>query len=852
MTTKPQNQRPTLDHNSEIPVGLKYNHQDGNTRMVIDLSEFRRPGNLGGDEGHFQRGMHLVVDGRPVQITPTYHSDTSELIFEGVLPPVKKSLKLTLYDKTLMTYRPEGQKLKLDVSRTDARLTVDELRMLASSEVRQDHVPTNRALYNGFDAKKHAPITDLHTHSSAQLSNKDLIRLGLKHQMDYPVELLEKLNITLTPEEQAAVKEKGGKGARFSPLEHEDPKIRCEIQNEPCDVIPLAALTKPHLQLLQDQLQVAQDMTLSFSDFDRQYYRFVNPLVKNPAMTRDMIMQIARDYQRNGVQYAELSTASMLNLDANGRAEWFKEMISAVKEAEQETGVTLRFLIGVPRSYSPAKVMAELEKIKFAARHPLIAGVDLLGYESNRTSDFSAALAHIADWARAQEGTELKTEDGWDFKRDFTIRIHAGETGKNSGNVAEAVKIAKDFGVHVRVAHAINEVLDPELDRQIQQLSSMNPPLVSMEFCPSSNLAYNNIQDIRKVPFGRWLKSCKDWFLGSDGAGAIQTTPTQLALSALAGGVSLRQLEEMRNYENRFIKNAKEAFAKKTAAYTKLYGADGQDPDTAFLADFAQEVKHVNALIDPKILDPIHPELPARFAGKMPILIAGASGDSFKLMKEETQKEVRKAMHMLVASVDPQKAYFVVGRSKSEGVTAALDDAIMEHNKTHPGNKFNVLALITEDTPDLPRSISWVVPQKGTHANVPDNIIAFMRGNLGPGKIPGMSIFIGGSNYTADMILKCLHSDGLGYLLMENADGASKDAAEKRLPHHKFNNGKTLLSRIAGLFDRGVLKGEMPFRDDIDITHQPVVDQLAADAVRATHAYYRSLDKQQNRAATRA
>lgn len=835
---KTQTKHPTLDHNAEIPVGLTYT-PGKNSRMVIDLREFRRPDNLGGPDGHFQSGMRLVADGKQLTITPTYSRERNELVFEGVLPPVKKSLKLTLYGQPLMTYRPEDNKLRLDVTRTDARLTVDELRMLAISEVCQDHVPTNRKLYAGFDAKKHAPITDLHTHSSAQLSNKDLIRLGLKHNLDYPVELLQKLNITLTPEEQATVKIKGGLGARFSPLEHETPKLLCETQNEKCDVIPLTALNEAHLTLLQDQLQIAQDMTLSFTDFDRQYYRFVNPLVKNPALTHDMIMQIARDYQRNGVQYAELSTASMLNLNENDRAQWFKEMIAAVKEAEKETGVTLRFLIGVPRSYGPAKVQAELEKIKYAARHPLIAGVDLLGYESNRTSDFSAALSHIADWARAQEGPELSVNDGWDFKRDFTIRIHAGETGKNSGNVAEAVKIAKEFGVHVRIAHAINEKLDRDLDKEIHDLSSRVPPLVSMEFCLSSNLAYNNIKDTRKVPLtGRWLKCCQDFFFGSDGAGAIQTTPTQLALSALGAGVSLKQLEEMRGCEERFIRNAKEAFKQKTAAYTKLYGRDGQDPDTVFLDALAKEVKHVNGLIDPKTLDPIHPVLPARFANKMPILIAGASGESFELMDKKTQDEVRQAMHILVASVDPQKAYFVVGRSKSEGVTAALDSAIMEHNKTHPTNKFKVLALITDDTPDLPRSISWVVPQKGGRDSVPENLIAFMRGHLREGKIPGINIFIGGSNYTSDMILKCMHGDGLAYLLMENATGASEDAAAGRLPHHKFNNGKTLLNRISGLYERGVLNGEMPFGNAIDVRDDRQVDQLVASAKKTNLTQY--------------
>ncbi len=58
--------------------------------------------------------------------------------------------------------------------------------------------------------------------------------------------------------------------------------LKCEIQNEPCDVIPLRALSPEHRKRLQYQLNVPQDTTMVFSEFDREYYRFVNPLVKNP------------------------------------------------------------------------------------------------------------------------------------------------------------------------------------------------------------------------------------------------------------------------------------------------------------------------------------------------------------------------------------------------------------------------------------------------------------------------------------------------------------------------------------------------------------------------------------------
>jgi adenosine deaminase len=828
MTATPQIAA-TLDHNGQIPVMV---NERG---LSIHLDALEKPGDFGGDHGHLQQGLKLYQDGKLLYITPHYDTVAKTVNFHGDFLKKGTVLQLRLYDQPVLTLRYSAEGMAVMKGHEYERLTIDDMRMLATSQTQQENVPMNRALFAGFDPKKHAPITDLHTHSSAQLSNEQLIGLALKHGLSYPVELLKKLNIRLSNEEASAI-QSHGLGASFQPTEHEKPRLHCETQNEACDVIPLSALTPEHLQRLQDQLRIPQDMTLSFTDFDKEYYRFVNPLVKNPVLTKDLILTIARDYAKHGIKYAELSTGAMLNLDKQGQATWFKEMIETVKEAEAETGVQLRFLIGIPRSYGPAKVIAELQKIKYAARHPLIAGIDLLGYESDRTSKFSAALSHIADWARAPEGTELSVEQGWDFKRDFTIRIHAGETGKNSGNVAEAVDIAERYGVHVRIAHAINEALDPELDAKIRKLSSQEPPLVSMEFCPSSNLAYNNIQHVSEVPLPRWLKCCKSWFLGTDGAGAIQTTPVQLSLAALGAGATLDQLAELHANEKKFIARAQKNFDLKTAAYRSLYG---KEADAEFLKGFAAHAKEINDLIDPKTLDPVHPKLPKIFEGKRPILVAGASQESFDDIQRKTQSEIVRAMRMLVAATDPKKTYFVVGRSKSEGLTAALDQAIVEHNEANPTNKFAVLALITEDISDLPRSISWVVPQPGRHDSVPENIVNFMRGTLG--SIPGISIFIGGSNYTSDMILKTRQGSGMAFLLMENVKGASHSHAKKLGASYHFNNGDSLLNRIGRLFSTsGPLAGEeLPFREGINVEDQATLDRLSHAANDSQHQRFK-------------
>ena len=786
--------QPTLDHNGQMALhfalGEKRENGDLPFDLTIDFSQMSRPAVLGGSAGHFQEGLRITVDGTPLALTPFLDEDHKLTFTGGHLPAKASHVTLQLYGQPVFEWQREGDRFLPKPETLHQRMFVDEFRMLANSEVRQAHLPTPREKFQGFDPEKHAPITDIHTHSSAQLNAHDLMQMALAHNLAYPTELLAKLGIKLDATEQAAIREKGGLGARFSPCEGEG--LACETQNAPCDVIPLAALTPEHQKRLEQQFRIPQDATMCFSDFDRAYYRFVNPLVKNPAITKDMILRIARDYQKNGVRYAELSTAAMLNLNKDGKAQWFAEMIEAVREAEAETGVKLRFLVGIPRSYTPAKVMAEIEKIKYVARHPLIVGADLLGYEANRTSDFSAALSHLASWASAPEGTDLTSDQGWDFKRDFTIRIHAGETSKNSGNVAEAARIAEKFGVQVRIAHAVKEALNPALDQKILELSSRTPPLVSLELCPSSNIAYINIHDLREVPFERWLGCCKSVFLGSDGAGAIQTNPVQLALAALAGGATLKQLEAMRVNEEKFIAHQQQCFEAKTEAYRAHYG---QQADTEFLKGCAAHIQDVQAMTDPKTLDPVRPKLPKRFEGKTPILVAGASKESLDNVDAETQHQIQTTLQALVRMVDPEKAYFVVGRTKNEGVTATLDKELMAYNTANPQKKFEVLALTTEDTTGLAESISWVVPQRGLRDQVPDNIIQFMRHS----PVPGVSLFIGGGTFTNEMIKKS-RDLSLPYLLMENVNGASAANAKQVKPVRHFNNDASLRARLQEIF----------------------------------------------------
>ncbi len=780
----------TLDHNGQIPVQLVA-QADGKLEIILNL-RLMHSHHLLGREGHLRGGgLDVQVDGREPNSNITYDKTVKILHIAVDAPANAANLSLALYGQPLLHWQKQGNTWQPDATKTNHRLLASELRVLGTSEVRPKDVPANRALFEGFDAAAHAPITDLHTHSSAQISAHEFMELGLKHEMDYPVELLDKLGIKLSDEERAHVRSDGS-GLTFDPTKAEG--LKCEQGSDTTyDVVPLSQLTKAHRDRIEQKLHVPQDAVLCFSDFDREMYRFSNPFSKNAALTKDIIYKIGESYAAHGIRYAELSTGAMLQANKSGRASWFREMVEAVDQVEKKHGVRLRFLVGIPRDKPPHEVLAALEKIKYAARHPYIAGVDILGYENNKAKQLSWALEHIADWARVSEGSDLKLEDGWDFKRDFLLRTHAGETAKNDGNVAESVRIAERTGVRVRVAHAVHEKQDAQLDAKVANLAARDHNALGFEFCPVSNIAYNNILGLKDIPLARWTKLCRNWFLGSDGAGAVQSTPSQLALSALAGGLTIADLNHLRHNETQYIAEEKARNALKTQAFQKRYGDAMAAANDAFFKGFEEHLAYVNTLTNPKHIDPLTPKLPREYEEKIPVLIAGAGGDSWQKMDSKTQEDAAHAMRLLVAALDPKQVFFTCGRTKDEGITKALDDAIRLHNEAQPSNPFRLLALNTDETKDVAKSIHWMVPQGGDTSKVAANITSFMNNH----PISGVSVFIGGSNFTQDMIAQTMRNPKAKFLLMENAEGATKTYAGKVKDERKFSDAFTLVQRMA-------------------------------------------------------
>lgn len=630
-------------------------------------------------------------------------------------------------------------------------------------------IPYDRSLREGFDPKRHNPITDVHTHASAQISGESLFAAALKIDqkaetaadgISFPVELLEKLGVP--KEEGQETIEVSGRF--FSPTQDEG--LTCEKEGAVCAAIRVKDLTDMQKRIIIDKMQIMGDQCVIFSEFDREFYRFRNPLTKHPEMASAMIRTIAEDCVKKGLEYVELSTSSMML-----SPKWLEEMIATINDIEKNgvmvetdngkkiTGKPiLRFLVAVQRDIGPQKTLNYLERIKYLMRHPYIVGVDLVGYEANRTRDFHWAFAHLAQWAAKSEGTELNPNNGWDMKRDTIFRIHAGETGKNPDNVRDAVALAHEYGVRVRVAHALNVDLDRNDARKIKTLSEVdairaandnpaNAVLIedkfAFELCAPSNQTFKTKPLPHEAPFIQ-RNEIASIFLGSDGAGGLAITPTDLAYAALAAGASLKDLENIRAHEKGYIARQKQRGVEKRRAYSTLYKGGARE-DTAFVEGYKE---HIQSLPDMDGND-----IPKSFKSKTPLLIGGASGDTWNQISSANQAAIRDTITTLVRTLDPKAYYFVLGRTKNEGVSKILDEEVKRHNDKYPQNKFQVLARYQGDpslpTSELPDSISWMQHIVGSRGQVPKDMVQFLKDNN------GQALLLGGSNFTQEMAEHC-------------------------------------------------------------------------------------------------
>jgi|GEM_PF-1410899 len=661
--------------------------------------------------------------------------------FEIRIPDRDPHLNLYINGVPFKTFELKGDHIEAAPDGPNRKLTVFETRMIGRAPQTLIPLPNPKSrdrlhLPSHAAIKHYTPITDLHTHLSGQVSSHDLIQIGLRHHTLYPVSALKKLGLAYPEDKLTDMKR-----MVFLPTAHLDTST---AKTEPA--VQLSDLSPDVLARLEQAMSLSPENQSTYQDMEVCYY-LREPFTKNLDVLPDILRKVAQEYQKQGVQYAELSTNSVTD------PKWLKVIHDVMPEIEQETGVALRFLAGIPRNLNDQAILERIEKFKRAAASPYIVGVDVLGYEMNKTSHLQSHLENLAAWIR-------------DNAPHMVLRIHAGENPKNFDNVRECLDLAERYGIRMRIGHAVYGIDDATIERA-RRLGE-NQQLM-LEFNPDSNMANNNIDFPHEIPLLNFIHRGVPVVLSSDGAGIYRTSPQQTMMAGRFCGVTPEGSINIYTIELSHIAEQVHIFSRKMHQLPKDFFESLEAPMPVFPpmnGSAVRPVDHVGECPTP----PAYLGDIVELRHKTPILIAGAAGSSWNMISPAAQTEVMVGLRGLLDHCDPDKVCFVTGRTKDRGIGEELRKAIADYNRTHEKKFHYVLMEAESKSVPLcpPEGISHIVHLKTPLVYLPHAMVSEIKEN------GGIALYIGGKAFTSDFILESQQA-GLPFGLMvgDGIQGAS-------------------------------------------------------------------------------
>ena len=661
----------------------------------------------------------------------------------------------------------------LDTKQPQKHLTAFEMRMLARDNERPQ-------VFSRDDINGISHSTDLHTHFAGCLRPEELIKVGLKHDLAIPADLMSKIGIDT---------------AKYNRDEKNNIKLNDLAKNRE-DIAKYA-----------DAMRIPLEQQETFNKME-EIYVMRGPFTKNKELFPDLLREVAESHAAAGIKYAEFSLSSVI-----GDMDTLKTIHKELPQIEKETGCQVRFLAAMWRHSDKEWNQDEVDRIKAVAKSPYVVGIDFMGHETNSTTEFGEELKEIAKWAAQNDPS-------------FVMRVHAGENPLFQDNVKDVLKIVKEATKEaeaetgkqlkcpaIRIGHGLYGV-DEECLRLCQETGAV------IEFNMGSNLSLNNIDSIKEVPLKKYIDKDVKFVLGSDGMGIYSTSPEQDVILAHAAGVSKDDFRKMNDFETQLIASKGKRFGEKNAALqTQLSSgksfeeifkpeyntADGQthyndsvwerkNAEIKKLQEFLNsEISRVGAETDPG-------KVSETMAGKMPILITGASVKAWPNISAEQRDEVRTAMQVLVNVIDPDKAYIMTGGT-NHGVEKQMHEVAHSRN-VKQSKKLAVVGTLTEEA--AYQDLASIEENTITHAvvlslngkiakrwfDLPDtvlNVVAEQKGEM---------IAVGGGGIVRDMIQRA-HNMNLGVNLMNGPEGASTEKAAI-MPNYAFTGARGLIERLYG------------------------------------------------------
>ena len=550
--------------------------------------------------------------------------------------------------------------------------------------------------------------TDLHTHMNGNLPPELLIALGVMHQLRYPYYYVKKLGLRCTDEQLARLETARARAER----ELGDIPLTGRYRQRRIDdftfinfadlILGNPLFAAENIERVRNSLTIPKDGQAVFADLEKVYlYRYVftkgipaeerfaalnteqlpnrevrayaarirqdreDVRYRGNTLYQDLLLWIAREYRRYGIEYAEITDTSLLN-----KAEFpakLRQIHEIMPSVTRETGVLLRFLAGIRRTpltivrdrVTPGGYLAEnLRCLGVIASDPYVAGADIIGEEINDILELRGVIGELVRLADEHPG--------------FVIRIHAGENDSLRDNVANAIRCVKgalregqDFPA-LRIGHGLY-TCDLRSAKGQRLLEELRENAVTLEFQISSNVRLNNLSSLEHHPLRQYLEAGVRCVQGTDG-GALYGTNSideELSLEKLLG-LRFEELCRMRQSEDEILEASRRVFAEKSARFA--LDCPSGDPERRYrrlLEETEQSAPVVwqdSGKIDAEeALRDRLARLPER---GLPVIVAGGSFNNSS-HRSAVRPEDRAFLDALFDGADPERCFFVVGHSLS-------------------------------------------------------------------------------------------------------------------------------------------------------------------------------------------
>ena len=550
--------------------------------------------------------------------------------------------------------------------------------------------------------------TDLHTHMNGNLPPELLIALGVMHQLRYPYYYVKKLGLRCSEEQLARLEAARARAER----ELGDIPLTGRYRQRRIDdftfinfadlILGNPLFAAENIERVRNSLTIPKDGQAVFADLEKVYlYRYVftkgiaaeehfaalnteqlpnrevrayaarirqdreDVRYRGNTLYQDLLLWIAREYRRYGIEYAEITDTSLLN-----KAEFpakLRQIHEIMPSVTRETGVLLRFLAGIRRTpltivrdrVTPGGYLAEnLRCLGVIARDPYVAGADIIGEEINDILELRGVIGELVRLADEHPG--------------FVIRIHAGENDSLRDNVANAIRCVKgalrqgqDFPA-LRIGHGLY-TCDLRSAKGQRLLEELRENAVTLEFQISSNVRLNNLSSLEHHPLRQYLEAGVRCVQGTDG-GALYGTNSideELSLEKLLG-LRFEELCSMRQSEDEILGASRRVFAEKSARFA--LDCPSGDPERRYrqlLEETEQSAPVVwqdSGKIDAE--EALRDRLTRLPESGLPVIVAGGSFNNSS-HRSAVRPEDRAFLDALLDGADPESCFFVVGHSLS-------------------------------------------------------------------------------------------------------------------------------------------------------------------------------------------